>query len=81
MEIAKKKLEIAKKSWRIQKAGDCKKKREIAKKKLEIKGNKIIGYRIHVNDKYLTHFSKIENNKVIELKNFIINRSLDEKSS
>tara|TARA_B100000700_G_scaffold275004_1_gene320447 strand:- start:129 stop:1091 length:963 start_codon:yes stop_codon:yes gene_type:complete len=50
-------------------------------KKVEVKGNKIIGYRIHVNDKYLTHFSKIEKNKVIELKNFIINRSLDEKSS
>ena len=49
--------------------------------KVEVKGNKIIGYRIHVNDKYLTHFSKIEKNKVIELKNFIINRSLDEKSS
>ena len=49
--------------------------------KVEVKGNKIIGYRIHVNDKYLTHFSNIEKNKVIELKNFIINRSLDEKSS
>ena len=49
--------------------------------KVEVKGNKIIGYRIHVNDKYLTHFSKIEKNKVIELKNFILNRSLDEKSS
>ena len=49
--------------------------------KVEIKGNKIIGYRIHVNDKYLTHFSKIEKNKVIELKNFILNRSLDEKNS
>ena len=50
-------------------------------KKVEVKGNKIIGYRIHVNDKYLTHFSKIEKNKVIELKNFILNRSLDEKNS
>ena len=49
--------------------------------KVEVKGNKIIGYRIHVNDKYLTHFSKIEKNKVIELKNFILNRSLDEKNS
>ena len=49
--------------------------------KVEVKGNKIIGYRIHVNDKYLTHFSKVEKNKVIELKNFILNRSLDEKNS
>ena len=49
--------------------------------KVEVKGNKIIGYRIHVNDKYLTHFSKIEKNKVVELKNFILNRSLDEKNS
>ena len=49
-------------------------------KKVEVKGNNIIGYRIHVNDKYLTHFSKIEKNKVIELRNFIINRSLYEKS-
>ncbi len=49
--------------------------------RVEVKGNKIIGYRIHVNDKYLTHFSKIEKNKVIELKNFILNRSLDEKNS
>ena len=43
--------------------------------KVEVKGNKIIGYRIHVNDKYLTHFSKIEKNKVVELKNFILKRS------
>lgn len=49
--------------------------------KVEVKGNKIIGYRIHVNDNYLTHFSKIEKNKVIELKNFILNRSSDEKNS
>ena len=49
--------------------------------KVEVKGNKIIGYRIHVNDKYLTHFSKIEKNKIAELKNFILNRSLDEKNS
>ena len=50
-------------------------------KRVEVKGNKIIGYRIHVNDKYLTHFSKIEKNKVVELKNFILNRSLDAKNS
>ena len=50
-------------------------------KKVEVKGNNVIGYRIHINDKYLTHFSKIEKNKLEELKNFILSRSLNEKSS
>tara|TARA_B100000424_G_scaffold271515_1_gene274600 strand:+ start:2112 stop:3074 length:963 start_codon:yes stop_codon:yes gene_type:complete len=50
-------------------------------KKVELKGNDLIGYRILINDKYLTHFSKIEKNKITELKNFIVSRSLNEKSS
>ena len=42
---------------------------------VEVKGNKLIGYRIHINDKFFTTFSDIKKDHIEEIKNFIINRS------
>ena len=42
---------------------------------VKVKGNMVIGYSIHINDKYFTSFSKIKKNQAEEIKNFIINRS------
>ena len=42
---------------------------------IEIKGNTITGYRMHINDKYITRFHKTERDRVEQLKTFIINRS------
>ena len=42
---------------------------------VEVKGNMVTGYRIHINDKYFTSFSKIKKNQAEEIKNFILNRS------
>ncbi|MBE77392.1 MAG: hypothetical protein CMG41_06620 [Candidatus Marinimicrobia bacterium] len=42
---------------------------------VEIKGNTIIGYRIHINNKYFSSFSNIKKNQIEEVKNFLINRS------
>ena len=42
---------------------------------VEVKGNMVTGYRIHINDKYFTSFSKVKKKQIEEIKNFIINRS------
>ena len=42
---------------------------------VEVKGNMVTGYRIHINDKYFTSFSKVKKKQIEEIKNFIIKRS------
>ena len=48
---------------------------------VEIKGNTVSGYRIHINNKYLTRFSRTDKERVEQIKKFIINRSTYSKTS
>ena len=48
---------------------------------VEIKGNTVSGYRLHINNRYLTRFSRTERDKIEEIKKFIINRSIYSKTS
>ena len=48
---------------------------------VEIKGNIVSGYRIHINNRYLTRFSRTEKEKVEQIKKFIVNRSIFSKTS
>ena len=48
---------------------------------VEIKGNIVSGYRLHINNRYLTRFSRTEKVMVEQIKKFIINRSIYSKTS
>ena len=48
---------------------------------VEIKGNIVSGYRLHINNRYLTSFSRTEKEKVEQIKKFIVNRSIYSKTS
>ena len=48
---------------------------------VQIKGNIVSGYRLHINNKYLTNFSRTKKDKVEQIKKFIINRSIYSKTS
>ena len=48
---------------------------------VQIKGNIISGYRLHINNRYLTNFSRTKKDKVEQIKKFIINRSIYSKTS
>ena len=48
---------------------------------VQIKGNIISGYRLHINNRYLTSFSRTAKDKVEQIKKFIINRSIYSKTS
>ena len=48
---------------------------------VQIKGNIISGYRLHINNRYLTSFSSTKKDKVEQIKKFIINRSIYSKTS
>ena len=47
---------------------------------VQIKGNIISGYRLHINNRYLTNFSRTKKDKVEQIKKFIINRSIYSKT-
>ena len=47
---------------------------------VQIKGNIISGYRLHINNRYLTSFSRTKKDKVEQIKKFIINRSIYSKT-
>ena len=42
---------------------------------VEVKGNTITGYRIHINNRYITRFHKTDKDKIEQIRRFIINRS------
>ena len=48
---------------------------------VQIKGNIILGNRLHINNRYLTSFSRTKKDKVEQIKKFIINRSIYSKTS
>ena len=47
---------------------------------VEIKGNIVSGYRLHINNRYLTSFSRTEKEKVEQIKKFIVNRTIYSKT-